>query len=320
MTAQTQQISGRPRRAIAEVSGDQVRAWDVRAAGVLDASRLAPLSAANEVLAKSLATAFMRRLDVSCDITVRSIEMALCEAFVEGAAETSSYFHLLILGSHAEAGVVQMDSAVLLVLLDCLMGGDGNIASTARDLTEIERQTAREVVRIIAEELQNAWRGHNIEVKVGTPQSPDELLHALPDFSTALVPSFDIKVAQTRGRFQLMLPMPCIAPFLKPAGAASAIPLGIPKSTLSPRLSGELLRNCFPVDLILGNGRLPAKKILGLAVGQVVSLGIPAEIPVALNIGGRAAFLAQPVRSGAHRAAHVLERIFHGSPVNSPER
>jgi flagellar motor switch protein FliM len=305
--------------AITQVSADKVKVWDFRAAGVLDASRLAPLSAANDVFARNLASALARQFEVQCEITVRSIEMAVCDAFVEGAAANSSYFHLLILGSHAETGALQLDAPVLLALLDCLMGGAGNAPQTARDLTDIERQTTKEIVKLIAQELQKAWQAYSIEVKVGSSQSPEELLHTLPESATVLVPTFAINIAQASGQFALMLPIPCIAPFLKPTGKIVSA-LGVPASTMSARLSAELLENCFPLDLVMAEGRLSAKQVLNLGVGQVVSLGVPAQSPARLNIGGKTAFSALPVRAGDHRAAQLVERIAPGTSINSSRK
>jgi len=305
--------------AVTQLSAEKVKVWDVRASGVLDASRLAPLSAANEVFARNLATALAGRFEVQCEITVRSIEMAVCDAFVEGAAASSSYFHLLILGSHAETGALQLDAPVLFALLDCLMGGTGNAPQTPRDLTDIERQSTKEIVRLIATELQKAWQAHNIEVKVGSIQSPDDLLRTLPESATALVPTFAINIAQASGQFALMLPIPCIAPFLKPAGK-EVFSSGMPASTMSARLSAELLDHCFPLDLVMAEGKLSAKQVLNLGVGQVVSLGVAAQRPVALNIGGKTAFSALAVRAGDHRAAQLIERVVPETQVNSSRK
>lgn len=312
-----QTSSGRSSRAVTTAS-EQVKSWDFRAAGILDASRLAPLSAANELFARNLAGNFAGRFDVQCEISVRSIDLAVCEAFVEGAAESSSYFHLLILGSHAETSVLQVDSLVMLALLDCLMGGTGDTAQTARELTEIEKQMSTEIVKVIAQELQSAWQSYGVEVKIGSQQSPDQLLHTMPHSATALVPTFAINVAQVNGKFQLMLPIPSIAPFLKAAPGKTVIPLDVPTSTMSPRLSGELLRTSFSVDLTTANGRVPAKQILDLAVGQIINLGTSAERPVVLNVGGRPAFSASPVRAGDSRAAQLLERIASYSQTSTP--
>jgi flagellar motor switch protein FliM len=285
-----------------------MKACDFRAAGILDAARLAPLSAANEEFARNLAETFAGRFEVPCEIAVSSIDAAMCEAFVGGAAANSPYFHSLTLGSHAETGVLEIDTPVLLALLDCLMGGNGQSVQAAREVTEIEGQMAREIVKIVAQQLQNAWRAFNIEVKVGLQRSSEELLHSLPLSATALVPSFNIKIAELTGKFQLMLPIPSIAPFFKSAPAKLPAQLGVPASTMTPRLTNDLLQTHFGFELIMNRGRLRANEILNLSVGQVVALGASAASPAVASIGGRPAFSALPVRSGDHRAAQLLER------------
>jgi flagellar motor switch protein FliM len=305
--------------AIRPVSSDQVKVCDFRAAGILDTSRLAPLAAANEVFARNLAGTFSSRFEVPCEIAVSSVDMAVCEAFVEDAAENSPYFHSLILGSHAEVGVLQVESPVLFTLLDCFMGGSGGSAQVAREITEIEGQMAKEVVKVVAQELQNAWRAYKIEVKVGSQQSPEQLLQTLPEAATALVPTFSINIAQASGKFQLMLPIPSIAPFLKAGPTKSVIQLSAPPSTMSRRLANELSQTSFSVDLVMNEGKLQAKQMLELAAGQVLGLGIPAGTPIAVSIGGRAAFSALPIRSGDHRAAQLLERVRTGMASKNQE-
>ena len=320
MTPSVQPSSSRNSGAIVPVSADKVKVWDFRAAGVLDASRLAPLSAANEVFGRNLAQELSRRFEVPCEISVRSIDLAVCEAFFEGAGASLSYFHALILGSHAETSVLQLDLLVLLSLLDCLMGGTGKSFDTARELTEIEGQMATEIVKVIAQELQSAWQSYAVGVKVGNRQMPDHLLHTLAPSATALVPTFDIRIAEISGKFQLMLPIPSIAPFLKPETGKVASPSGMPASSMSPRLSRELLGARFSLSLAVARAKLPAKQILDLALGQVLNLGAAVEVPVTMNIGGRAAFAAMPVRSGDHKAAHLLERIVDASKFGGENR
>ena len=295
--------------AVRKVSDDQVKTCDFRALGILDASRLAPQSAANEQFARNLAETFASRFEVACEIGVISLDVAVCEAFVEGAAEKTNYLHALALGSHAEIGILQMDSVVLLALLDCLMGGSGNSTQTPREITEIEGQMAMEVVKTIAQELQKAWGAFKVEVKVGAQQLPEHLLHCLPVSATMLVPKFAMKIAAAEGNFQLMLPIPSIAPFLKPEPAASPSNLAVPASKISPRLAKDLLQVCFGLELVMDRGRLHANDILNLSAGQVVDLGTPAEAPAVVRIGGREAFLAVPVRKDGYRAAQLVERL-----------
>jgi len=301
--------------AIRAVPAEQVKACDFRAAGVLDASRLAPLSTANDAFARNLAQALNSRLGVSCEITIQSLDVAVCEAFVEGAAPFS-YFTSLVLGTHAETAILQMDAALLLTLLDFLMGGNGKSAHAVREITEMEGQIAKELVKIIAQELQAAWRTFHIEVKVGTQQTPEQLLHTLPASATALVPTFVIKTPEVSGKFQLMLPVPSIAPFLRPS-PAKASAAGPRTHTMSPKLAHELLETGFGVELAMLKGRVRANHLLNLSTGQILSLGVPVGTPVVLTIGGREAFDAVPVRSGKFRAGQLVERIGPGSISNS---
>jgi len=303
MTAQTR------RSAIGEVSADQVKAYDFRAAAALDTARLSTISAANEVFARNLSETFTRRFDAPCQIAVGTVDLAACDAFVDTANEQPPYLHSLLLGPHGEIGVLQMEKGLLLVLLDCLLGGAGQPINAVREMTDIETQMAQELVKIIASELEGAWKNFKIGVKVGERQTSDDLAQALSGSAVALVPTLKVKVSETEGKFQLMLPIPVIAPSLRAPVAAKPVSASSSRPGMSPKLAAALLESSFNIDLVLARGKVHANELLNLAAGEVLDLHVTAGSPAVASIGGKAAFSALPVRAGNHRAAQLVDRL-----------
>jgi flagellar motor switch protein FliM len=321
MTATAQKASAQPRpSAIRQVNADQVKAYDFRAAAALDTSHVSQISAANEAFARNLSECFTRRFEMPCEIAVGSVQLAASDSFVEAESSESWYFHSLLLGPHGEIGVLQIEKNILLVLLDCLMGGNGQSIDSTREMTEIESKMAHELTKIITTELQGGWKNFKIEMRVGRQQTVEELAGPLSTSTPAYVPSLTVKVGEIQGKLHLMLPIPVIASSLRPQANAKPVNASSFRQGGSSKLAAELLESTFGVELVLPKGKVRATDLLNLVAGGVLNLGIPAGSPIVADIGGRAVFSALPGRAGVRRAAQLVERFKDDAAKYSEER
>ena len=188
------------------IAPDRVQPCDFRVVGGIDKARLAPLVAASETFTPLFTQALHSRLGLTCETTLRSSEQIPCRTFMEKSG--SSYVVSLLLGPQADIALLQIDSMLLFPIVDRLLGGSGGPSELSREVTEIEDQIAKEFVQLICQELQAAWRFFNVEVGVGTRQSPAQLQRLFSAHDNALVFSFSVNMESSGGDFQLMLPVP----------------------------------------------------------------------------------------------------------------
>ena len=74
-------------------------------------------------------------------------------------------------------------------------------------------------------------------------------------------------------------------------------------------LRANLARAEVEVSAELGRQRMTMREVLGLAVGDVVSLGTGREGPVLVRVEGRPHFLGAPGVAGGHNAVRITETI-----------
>jgi flagellar motor switch protein FliM len=80
----------------------------------------------------------------------------------------------------------------------------------------------------------------------------------------------------------------------------------------------EKLEKCsFLVELILPGSTLNSRQLLGLERGSILTLRLRSREPAILCVEKQPLFIAQPVRSGNHRAAQIVKAISAADPRGS---
>jgi flagellar motor switch protein FliM len=284
---------------------ENVQVCDFRAVGGIDKARLAPLVTAIEAFTRAFAQALHQRLGMTCETTLQSSEQIACQAFLEKAG--NSYFVSLQLGTLGEMALLQIDSTLLLAVVDRLLGGSGGPSDLSREVTEIEDQIAKDFVNLISQELQAAWQPFNVSASMGVRQQSDQLQRTFSAKDNALVFSFSVKMQSSGGGFQLMLPIASLGGFL----GANTAPVRefSRKGMMSPKLAEKALDWTFGLELALLGGKVRAIDLLNLNVGKILQLGVPVQSPAMLKIGGYDSFEAVPVRTGDYRGVQLLDRL-----------
>jgi flagellar motor switch protein FliM len=293
------------------IAPEQALPCDFRTVGGIDKARLARLITSTEGFTHGFAQALESRLGLTCETTLQSSEQVPCRKFLEKAG--SAYMVSLHLGNRAETALLQMDSMLLFPVLDRLLGGSGAASELSRELTDIEDQIAKDVVRLVCQELQVAWQSFGVPVLIGERQSSSQLQTTFSVTDSALVFSLSVNLPSAGGGFQLMLPVASLGAFLAtPSPSIREVPR---KGMMNPNVADKALDWTFEVELTLPGAKIKASELLNLSVGKVFQLGVPVRTPVVLKIGGTDAFEAVPVRRGHHRGAQLLDRL----PQSQPE-
>jgi len=263
---------------------------------------------ANEAFARRATQALSSRLGVTCEVVSQSSDQIPCKAFLQKAGDTA-YIVSIYLEPRHEVALLYIDSMLLFPIVDLLLGGKGQQAEISREVTDIEDQIAKELIKIICQEFQAAWKPFNVEVKIGTRQSSVELQRMFSPADKTLMFNFTANLPETGGGFQLLIPTASSSMFMSSVVTEAPAKKPSTQSAMNTGFAGKLLESPFTVDLTLLGGKVEANHLLNLSVGKILTLGISVRTPVVLKIGGRDTFEAVPVRSGHHRAAQLIDRI-----------
>ena len=296
------------RSAVRTIAPDQVKACTFGATNPLESGRLSPMISANETFARRATQSLSSRLGIACEVVSQSSDQIPAKTFLQKAGDTA-YIVSVYLEPRHEVALLYIDSMLLFPIVDLLLGGKGQQTEISREVTDIEDQIAKELIKILCQEFQAAWKPFNVDVKIGTRQSSVELQRMFSPADKTLMFNFTANLPETGGGFQLLIPTASSSMFMSSAVAEAPIKKPSGQSAMNSGFADKLLESSFTVDLTLLGGKVEANHLLNLSVGKILTLGISVRTPVVLKIGGRDTFEAVPVRSGHHRAAQLIDRI-----------
>src|ERR1044071_6149974 len=296
------------RSAVRTIAPDQVKACTFGATNPLESGRLSPMISANETFARRATQALSSRLGIACEVVSQSSDQIAAKTFLQKAGDTA-YIVSIYLEPRHEVALLYIDSMLLFPIVDLLLGGKGQQTEISREVTDIEDQIAKVLIKILCQEFQAAWKPFNVDVKIGTRQSSVELQRMFSPADKTLMFNFTANLPETGGGFQLLIPTASASMFMSSAVAEAPIKKPSGQSAMNSGFADKLLESTFSVDLSLLGGKVEANHLLNLSVGKILTLGISVRTPVVLKIGGRDTFEAVPGRSGHQRAAQLIDRI-----------
>src|SRR5436190_4873039 len=142
-----------PRSAIKTVVPEQVKTCTFGAANPLESGRLSPLISANEAFARRTTQVLSSRLGLACEVVMQSSDQIPGRTFLQKAGDTA-YIISLYLEPRHEVALLYIDSMLLFPLVDLLLGGKGQRSEISREVTDIEDQIAKELLKVICQEFQ----------------------------------------------------------------------------------------------------------------------------------------------------------------------
>jgi flagellar motor switch protein FliM len=285
-----------------------VKPCSFRQAGQLTGGQTRAISALHEGFARSLTQSLGAYLRVIFEATLTTVEQLAYSAFLERVPEVTYLVSFHVPQMNA-AAAMQIDHSLIYPLVDILLGGTGQCEALTREVSEIEEQIMDGVVRIIIHELAVAWTPFAGELELEGRQPPAQIQRFLAPTEKTLCLTFEVKLAETKGNLNLVLPVSISNSLLRKL--SSDVSYGKPRisSHASGRLT-ELMKDCpFPVMLSLTAQNVPIQTLMSLSPDEVCNLGVTARTPASLAIAGRGAFEANPVRSGRRRAAQIRGQI-----------
>ena len=285
----------------------RVAAWDARHAGQIGREQMRAISALHESFARNLTHSLGAYLRTGFNAELASAEYLSYGEFLQRVPELT-YLALLRLKPLEETALLQLDLPIAFPLIDILLGGEGKGTPPTRDITEIEEVVLETLVRLVCLELQNAWRALSLEFEFKQREQVERISQLRPFEEKTLTLSFEIKLSESRGTLNVMVPAIVSNALLKKISA------GMTVVRANARDSGEQLRmrllDCpFPAQLDMTSIPVSLRELSCLKPGDLLPLRRSITTPATLVVGGQEMFISAVAKRGTARAAKLFEPI-----------
>jgi flagellar motor switch protein FliM len=291
-------------------------AFDPRQVGQPSSAQLQGLERVHRNCAENIAGTLGILLRTGVEVEFASVEQICFADFLEKLPDAA---YLTFWGkAFGATALLQIDLSLVFPILDRVLGGTGQEATEARDLTEIEQEIFEPVSRGLVQALREAWEPVLKIDEAGAQRvAKTEAAERLAPTDQMLIVAFQMRLQETQGRLLVAFPSAISGALLRRFAPSEVSPqLSGPRE--SGRLREQLLGGRFETELRLPRSTVSIRQLCGLRPGDVVVLQVGSGELLPVHVAGREMFLALPVRCGTRRGAQV-QKILSIIPTKEGE-
>ncbi len=298
-------------------SASKVAAYDFRRPNRVSKEQLRFLQTIHDIFAREYASSLSGYLRSMVDIEIISVDQLTYGEYVLSLPGTTSLY-IFGLPPLEGQGVIEVNPALILSMIDRLFGGTGAQSDYSRDLTNIEAAVMGKLIQRALGAIATAWE-HIAEVKPqldNTEKNP-QMLQLLPNSETVILISCELRLGKTNGVISLCYPFLTMETILPSIAGRSAF-LARGRRTV-PEGPGWISRRISDSSLMLsaelGRTEVTIGEFVKLRRGDVIRLPRRVDDPIDVLVGGLKKAYGRPGLHGAHRAVKV-ETLVSGHEDN----
>jgi flagellar motor switch protein FliM len=262
---------------------ESVVAYNFRRPDRVSKDQIRSLHFLHDRFARNVATAMSAYLRTVTDVNILSVEQFTYSEFLMSLPDPTAFYALTIQPIDALCAL-EMNPNVAFTMIDRMLGGQGRGGAPSRALTEIEQNVIDAVVKLICDNLTETWH-QIVEVtfKISARETRPQMLQVSAPNEVVVLLGFDVRVGEARGMLNVCVPASVIeavgASFAHTWHRARREPTMSDRRHLLDNLSRVKLRVTANLDTTL-----PARELLMLAPGEVVSLGHLVRDPLDIRV------------------------------------
>lgn len=258
----------------------------------------------HERFARNVSTSLSAYLRAVTEVGIVSVEQFTYSEFLMSLPDPTA-FYALSLAPVEGVGALELNPVVAFTMIDRMLGGSGQRVLLDRALTEIEQNVVDGVVKLILENLSEAWQPIvPAQFRITGRETRPQMLQVAAPNEAMLLLVFDIRVGDARGMLNLCVPTAGMEAIGSTFTQSWYRNRRLPSPDERHALLDNLGRVAMPVTAALET-TLPARELLRLSRGDVLSLGCPLTQPLSVRVGNMDQFEGFPVMVGQHAGISI---------------
>jgi flagellar motor switch protein FliM len=246
--------------------------------------------------ARNVSTSMSAYMRVVTDVTILSVEQFTYSEFLMSLSDPTAFYAVSMRPLEGTAAL-ELNPSVAFTMIDRMLGGSGRGVMVNRALTEIEQNVTDGVVKLILENLTDAWRGIvDVQFRISGRETRPQMLQVAAPNEVVLLLGFEIKIGDTRGVLNVCFP----ATSIEAVSGSFTRSWQRTRREMTLTEQAALDENVGRVNVTLEAGihaAIGARDFLRLQVGDIVGLEHPAGEPIDVSVNGKTKFTAAPVAS-----------------------
>lgn len=259
--------------------------YDFRRPDKLSKEHLRSLQLLHESFANYFAGSLAGFLRTQVQIEVVSVEQVPYDEYLRSIS--ASLLNVLNVSPLNGQMIFETDFGILFSMIDRLLGGTGAAGKIVRDLTDIEKMLADNIVNHALEDLKTIWDGVTpLEFEVASTETNSQFVQIVPGNDTVVLILFEVRMGDYQGAMSLCIPYLLIKPILGKLSAQRWISASKKQEiNFSAQLAKRLNVTRVPCIARLGRAHLTAGTLMDLQIGDVLPIDVAQDPETGRPVG-----------------------------------
>ena len=285
---------------VEEESGG-VKTYDLGRQERIVRGRMPTMELINERYARYLRIGLFNYIHRSCEISVGPIRVQKYSEFIRNLVVPTN-LNLIQAKPLRGTGLIVFDPNLVFLVVDNMFGGDGRFHTRVegRDFTATEQRIIQGLLGVVFAEYEKAWKPvYEIEFEYMRSEMNTQFANIATPSEVVIAVTFTIELSGNTADMHFCLPYSMVEPIRDVLYST----MHSEQASSDARWTGTLVRQIQTAEIellaTLGNARATLADVIGMKVGDVISLDVPELVPVSVD-GIPVAHCRYGVRNGQY--------------------
>jgi flagellar motor switch protein FliM len=284
--------------------------YDFRRTDRIAKDQLRTIHLLHENFARSMSSSLSAYLRSYVVVNLISVEQLSFQEFTQTLPSPTS---LVVLGMkpYDGSGVLEINPSLVFPILEMLLGGTGkNSTQINREITEIEQSILDGFLRVILNDLRNAWTSvANIEFSIDTHETEPQLLRFLAQNEAVVAINIELRIGETSGLMNLGIPSIIVKMLRQKFDQHRTIRRTQAGEDEHARVLNLIRPAQLHLDAQLQGPTLGVSELLDLTEGDVLCFDFRETHPLDLIVNGHVKYECDIVALGAKRGLQIRRAV-----------
>ena len=280
--------------------------FDFRRPDRIPKSQVRAIHLLHDTFVRNLVSSLSAYLRSYLAVNLVSVEQLSYAEFLDGLPSPTCMVSLG-LKPYDGQGVLELNPSLVFPILEMLLGGSGKTTiNIQRDITEIEQKLLDGLLRIILQDLREAWRVVTaVDFTVAAMETEPQLLHILAPNEAVVAVAVEVRIGETVGMMNIAMPSIVIKMMRQKFDRQWSLRRTRASEEEQARVLRFLREASLSLQARLSGPTLSVHDLLDLEEGQLLTFDYPAGRPVDLEVNGGRKFSGYVVSTGKKRAFQI---------------
>lgn len=263
----------------------------------------------HDLFSHSLSSSMPIFLRTISEVTLVSVEQQAYVEYLYGLPDPTAIFTLAM---HPLQGVavLELNPAIAFPIIDRMLGGAGQQMAKPRAVTEIEQKVLESFLKIVSDDLREAWRPLvELDLQIVGRETRPQLLQIVAPNEVVIAIVFHVQLGDIQGLMSLCIPAIVLEPIIDRFNRSSYSR----NRVVLPQQTRWLLNNLrtlpFSVSAEIRGIKATTDDLFRLAPGDILQFDHRADEPITVSVGGVEKFQGELVEQDRRTAVYLHTAI-----------